>query len=222
MNTEFMKSLLDLVEQFENKRKETGLYEMTVDGFLQWICDGSAEQSAKEPEWDGKENGRTAESVISTLLVHLGRYGKSYSKSAIYGSEFSTQEEFIYLINLKAYGSMTKMQLIQLNVHEKPTGMQIISRLIKQGWIGQTDSQEDKRSKVIFITKEGISALEKQMKKIRMATSVVTGNLSESEKMQLIRLLQKLDHFHQPIYSQNLDSPQLLDKAYETITNSLN
>ncbi len=222
MNTKFMKSLLDLVEKFEEERNKNGLYSMTNEGFSQWICDQSAEQLAKVPEWDGKENGRSAESVISTLLVHLNRYAKSYSKSAIFGSEFSTQEEFIYMINLKSYGSMSKMQLIHLNVHEKPTGMQIINRLIKQGWVGQTDSQEDKRSKVIFITKEGISALEKQMKNIRKATSVVTGNLSESEKMQLIRLLQKLDHFHQPIYNQNLDSEKLLDKAYETLTHSLN
>jgi hypothetical protein len=60
-----------------------------------------------------KENGRSPESVISTLLVHMNRYAKTYSKSAIAGSGFNTQEEFIYLINLKAFGSMTKMELIK-------------------------------------------------------------------------------------------------------------
>jgi hypothetical protein len=33
----------------------------------------------------------------------MNRYAKAYSKSAIHGSEFSTQEDFVYLINLKAF-----------------------------------------------------------------------------------------------------------------------
>jgi hypothetical protein len=46
--------------------------------------------------------------LLAPLLVHMNRYAKTYSKSAIAGSGFNTQEEFIYLINLKAFGSMTK------------------------------------------------------------------------------------------------------------------
>src|SRR5690554_5295977 len=92
----------------------------------------------EEPYWEGKEKGRSPESVINTLIVHMNRYAKSYSKSAIYDSEFSTQEDFIYLINLKAFGAMTKMELIKKNIQEKPVGMQIINRLIENGWVDQT------------------------------------------------------------------------------------
>lgn len=60
----------------------------------------------------------------------MNRYAKSYSKSAIFDSGFSTQEYYIYLINLKIFGDMKKINLIKKNVHEKPVGMKIINRLM--------------------------------------------------------------------------------------------
>lgn len=149
------------------------------------------------------------------MIVHLNRYAKSYSKSAIFGSNFSTQEDFTYLINLKAFGEMSKMDLIKKNVHEKPVGMQIINRLINQGWIEQRNSKIDKRSKVISISEAGLEALGNQMDKIRKATAIVTGNLSQNEKMELIRLLNKLDDFHRQIYNKNIDTENLLEEAFK-------
>ena len=212
MNYGLIKNILDLVQEFEIETNNNNHFETSVEGFKNWISTNN-NTIVNEPNWEGKENGRSAESVINTLIVHMNRYAKSYSKSAIVGSDFSTQEDFIYLINLKAFGEMSKMDLIKKNVHEKPVGMQIINRLINQGWIEQRNSKTDKRSKVISISETGLQALGNQMDKIRQATSIVTGNLSQNEKMELIRLLNKLDDFHQPIYDKNIDTEDLLREA---------
>ena len=212
MNYGLIKDVLDLVQEFEIETNNNNHFETTVEGFKNWISTNN-NTIVNEPNWEGKENGRSAESVINTLIVHMNRYAKSYSKSAIVGSDFSTQEDFIYLINLKTFGEMSKMDLIKKNVHEKPVGMQIINRLINQGWIEQRNSKTDKRSKVISISETGLQALGNQMDKIRQATSIVTGNLSQNEKMELIRLLNKLDDFHQPIYDRNIDTDNLLREA---------
>jgi|SRR5690554_552980 len=214
MNYGLIKDVLDLVQEFEIETNNNNHFETSVEGFKNWISTNN-NTIVNEPNWEGKENGRSAESVINTLIVHLNRYAKSYSKSAIFGSNFSTQEDFIYLINLKAFGEMSKMDLIKKNVHEKPVGMQIINRLINQGWIEQRNSKTDKRSKVISISKTGLQALGNQMDKIRQATSIVTGNLSQKEKMELIRLLNKLDDFHQQIYDKNIDTENLLEEAFK-------
>ena len=214
MNYGLIKDVLDLVQEFEIETNNNNHFETTVEGFKNWISTNN-NTIVNEPNWEGKENGRSAESVINTLIVHMNRYAKSYSKSAIVGSDFSTQEDFIYLINLKTFGEMSKMDLIKKNVHEKPVGMQIINRLINQGWIEQRNSKTDKRSKVISISETGLQALGNQMDKIRQATSIVTGNLSQKEKMELIRLLNKLDDFHQPIYDKNIDTENLLEEAYK-------
>lgn len=214
MKYDTLKNVINLLEEFEADIFLGRTYPNDIEGFKRWIvANYKGDQINNEPNWEGKENGRSPESVINTLIVHMNRYAKSYSKSALFGSDFSTQEDFIYLINLKAFGEMTKMDLIKKNVHEKPAGMQVINRLIAQGWVNQTDCEIDKRSKVIKISNTGLEVLENQMDKIRKATEIVTGDLTRSEKMELIRLLNKLNDFHQPIYDKNIEPEHLLDKA---------
>lgn len=213
MNIDLIKNTIDLIAEFE-KANVAKQYSPDIDGFKKYIANNyQSSDQYSDMEWEGKINGRSPESVISTHLVHMNRYAKNYSKSAIYNSEFSTQDEFIFLINLRAFGEMTKMELIKKNIQDKPTGMQIIARLIKQGWVEQKSAEKDKRSKIISITEKGIEALENQMDKIRKATKVVTGNLSEAEKYQLIYLLNKLEEFHLPIYLSNFDAENLLDNV---------
>lgn len=217
MDYRLIKEVIDLLQSYEteNMSKDT-----SVEGFKEWIVRNfRIENSSEFPDWEGKDKGRSPESVINTLIVHMNRYAKSYSKSAIFGTEFSTQNDFIYLINLKAFGEMTKMELIKKNVHEKSSGMQIINRLISQKWVAQKPSYIDRRSKVLSITELGLDVLDKQMNKIRQATSIVTGNLTYSEKMELIRLLNKLNDFHLPIYEKNIDSENLLNEVMNQLNN---
>ncbi|MCJ8152663.1 MarR family winged helix-turn-helix transcriptional regulator [Chryseobacterium sp. SSA4.19] len=218
MNYKNINEVIMLLEQFEKDNAISNSYPKDTEGFKMWICDRQNHKSGTvfdEPYWEGKENGRSAESAISTLLIHINRYARTYSKSAISDSEFTTQEDFIYLINLKAFGAMTKMELIKKNIHNKPVGMLIITRLLRQGWIEQTESEVDKRKKIIHISVKGIQALEEQMKNIRQATEIVTGNLTYREKMELIRVLNKLDRFHHPIFSRNIDSKDLIKTVYQ-------
>lgn len=210
MKYKLIKDVIGLLEEFETQEN----VQHDIYGFKQWIADQHQQEAvALAIDWEGKDKGRSAESVINTLIVHMNRYAKFYSKSAIYDSPFSTQEEFIFLINLKAFGAMTKMELIKKNIHDKPSGMQVINRLIANGWVIQEDSAIDKRSKVIQITPAGIAALDQQMDKIRDATKIVTGKLNDQEKNQLIYLLEKLNDFHNPIYNQNINSKDLLDRV---------
>lgn len=214
MKYNLVKDVVDLVAEFEESNTH-GVFNNDINGFKKWVVDQDlgANEVNNEPPWEGKEEGRTADSVISTLIVHMNRFAKNYSKAAILDSEFSTQEDFIYLINLKAFGAMTKMELIKKNVHEKSVGILIINRLMAKGWLLQQNSPTDKRSKIIAITDLGLEVLEKQMHKIRQATRIVTGNLAIREKMQLITLLNKLSIFHTDIYDKNIGLDDLLEKA---------
>lgn len=214
MNIDIVKDIIQLVEEFDLDNKDQ-IYSSDVEGFKSWIFDQKKREEQQEPIWEGKENGRSADGIISTLLVHLNRYAKNYSKSAIADSDFHTQDEFSYLINLKAFGLMTKMELIKKNIQDKSSGILIINRLIRQGWVEQNDSETDKRSKVLTITERGKMVLENQMEKIRNASRIVTGNLNPSEKMELVRILSKLEQFHQPIFSRNIDTPNLIETVYQ-------
>lgn len=212
MKYRLLKELLQELEKFETFNEQNKSFTTDLNGFKNWIIHNQIanKNEVYETDWEGKSKGRSPESIINTLIVHMNRYAKIYSKAAIYGSDFSTQEEFIFLIVLRSVGPMTKMELIKKNVMEKPAGMKLIDRLIANNWVNQKDSLTDKRSKLIQITEDGIKALDNQMDKIRQASKIVTGNLTEIEKNQLINLLTKLEVFHQDIHKQNIGLENLL------------
>lgn len=197
MHYDLIKDLISLVEIYE---EESDHHPQDVHSFGQWLNEYAKKeglQITSEPEWEGKSKGRSADSVINTSLVHLSRYAKLQAKVAIANTAFSTPDDFIYLISLVAFGSMTKTALIKLNVHEKSAGIQIINRLISSGLVEQTTIDADKRNRMIHITPKGSQLLNESMENIRAATKNVTEPLSHEEKMQLIKILTKLEDFHE-------------------------
>ncbi|MBC8051586.1 MAG: winged helix-turn-helix transcriptional regulator [Sphingobacteriaceae bacterium] len=197
MSYNLYRQLISLTEDFE---KETSGIEPTLNAFSTWLSRRITNDNyviEEELDWEGKKNGRSAESVINTSLVHLYRYAKIYSKLAIQDSPFSTIDDVIFLINLNHLGEMSKKSLIDLNIHERTTGIQIINRVLYNGFIEETINELDRRSRKVKITAKGKDALEKNMDKIRGASKTVVGNLDDSEKLQLVRLLRKLELYHQ-------------------------
>lgn len=196
MYYDLITDLVGLVKLYEKESLHSG---QNVYIFGQWLSEHFRKNGhmLEEPEWDGKSKGRSADSVINTSLVHLYRYAKLQAKSAIVNTEFSTPDDFIYLITLMSFGSMTKTALIKMNVHEKSAGIQIVNRLINSGLVSQTGHDGDKRNKIIHITPKGIELLNDNMQNIRAATRNVTEPLTHQEKMDLIRLLTKLEAFHE-------------------------
>jgi len=197
MYYDLIAEVISLVKVYE---EESNPGSQDIHLFLKWLNQrdhASNYSSLPDPEWEGKSKGRSADSVINTSLVHLYRYAKLQAKAAIAGTEFSTPDEFIYLISLVSFGSMTKTALIKLNVHEKSPGIQIVNRLIHNGLVEQEALGTDKRNRMIRITSKGTETLNESMQNIRKATLNVTEPLSNDEKMDLIRLLTKLEAFHE-------------------------
>ncbi|MFC3559253.1 MarR family winged helix-turn-helix transcriptional regulator [Pedobacter jamesrossensis] len=196
--------LLTLVKKYEGSATHP---KEDIFSFLDWL---NVENKNKtplpqdEPIWEGKTNGRSADSVINTSLVHLYRYARLHAKTAVAGSPFSTPDEFIYLITLSSGGNMSKTALIKANIHEKATGTLIINRLIEKGLVEQQGTDSDKRARIIHVTPKGRAELGKSIENIKLASAKVTQPLSREEKLELIGLLLKLEDFH---YERSLERP---------------
>lgn len=192
--------ITDVVSLVKDYEKESGQGEQDINKFGVWLNTRLAhnrKNGLSEAEWLGKEKGRSPDSVINTSLVRLYRYAKLHAKTAIVGTSFSTPDDFIYLISLVSFGSMTKSALIRLNVHEKSVGMQIVNRLISSGLVSQEALETDKRNRMIHITPKGSALLNENMQNIRKASLNVTEPLTNPEKIELIRLLKKMEEFHE-------------------------
>ena len=110
-------------------------------------------------------------------------------------------EDFTYLFRLMDYPSLTKMQLIEKNAHEKQSGIEIIKRLVRNGLFEESPDKDDKRSTRISVTKKGKKVFQDSMKDITMVSKNMCGKLSETEKEDLFTSLKKLNTFHHTVYT---------------------
>lgn len=132
-------------------------------------------------------------------LLFLQRYARSYGRKALEGTPLGNLDEFIYLSDIQKSGPMGKTELIHRNRHEKPTGMEIIRRLLDLGLIVQKDDARDRRSKILSLTDEGTALLARLEADVHKVFRLIAGNLSTVERFQLMYILEKLERFHQVV-----------------------
>lgn len=219
METKYLliKQLIDKVADYEKVLSSSD--EMTMEGFSNFINHPNDSSFLKKRNLSGKlelevqEKGNKKETTIAILVTFIYRYAKLYSKKILQDSPISTLDDFSYVIMLLTHESLSKTELIQKNVHEKTTGMEIIKRLIKQGLIRQFDDEVDKRSQRVAITEEGKRAIFSILHKLEDVSTIMTGNLTELEKNSLNTILKKLDHFHFDIFmnDKNKSLPEIIE-----------
>ncbi|WP_157278823.1 hypothetical protein [Olivibacter sitiensis] len=212
-----MKSLILELESFES---EYGGGAVDMPSFSRWLMERHAQnasttaQLADRLQWNGKNRGGQPHYTASSLLTHLGRYKMNYVRMALEGTPFDTYDEFAFVLSLVFAGSYTQSQLIEKHVQLKPTGMEIIRRLLRKNLIVQEVSQDDKRSKKLSVTDMGRAAFYKTLSRINAVNDMVMSPLNRQEQLQLLELLQKLDKPHREVFEheKKLGLPELMAK----------
>lgn len=213
--------LISELEQFENQK--SNLTDLTYDEFLGYLFSKRNAEFDRLREIGGKEDvdiqnrGGNPTTELSVLITLLYKYAKNYIRKAMQDSILQTPDEFGFLIVLITFPSLTKMELIQKNVMEKTSGMEVIRRLINYELVEQFDDEEDKRSQRVKITEKGKSVVYSMLPEMQKLGEIVSGNLDETEKLTLLYLLKKLDHFHHDLYTKTKQSnwEELTDLAEE-------
>jgi DNA-binding MarR family transcriptional regulator len=199
MNFELLYELIAEFENFQNTSK--GLKNKSIYDFAMFIQENEKLNTTLEMKPDASKLTQIELEVgISKLLVHLYRYARIHIRNAMADFPELVSEDFTYLYTLQRYGSMTKTQLIERNIHEKPSGLEVIKRLLNHKLISEAIDETDKRSKLLTITKKGNLAYENTKDITTNVAKVVSGNLNLTEKQTLFQLLKKLDSYHNPIY----------------------
>jgi MarR family transcriptional regulator, lower aerobic nicotinate degradation pathway regulator len=196
MNYEILQELIGYLAAYESQRSPSQRKDM--EGFVAFLNQQVFEKSADPTV--GFENGETVEALLSQLIAFLYRYAKGYIKKALDHSNLITIDDFSYLAGIWQSGGCSKTEIIDMNIHEKTTGMEVIKRLLNNQLIEQTDDLIDRRSKRLLITEKGKGVLFGTFDEMRKASLIIAGTLSEIEKMQLLYLLQKLHFFHKPLF----------------------
>ena len=141
------------------------------------------------------------ENEIAKQVIMLGRYSKQLIRKSLENHPDLVNEDFTYLFRMMDYDSLTKMQLIEKNAHEKQTGIEIIKRLVKNGLLAESPDENDKRSTRIAVTPKGKKVFLESMQDITVVSKIMCGQLNTKEKEALLSSLKKLNTFHHTVYS---------------------
>jgi DNA-binding MarR family transcriptional regulator len=190
-----LQDLLPWIEKFEQEQEGK---EATVHAFQEWLSKNA--DLVKRKELPAVSTVPNVEGEIARYVSVMNRYAKFYLKKALAKTELGTIDDFGYLIYLMEMGSTTKTNLIHKNVHDIPSGTEIIKRLIRKGWINEIPDQTDKRKVQVSINAAGKAALLSSFKEIEKVSKIISANLEPAEKEQLLRILKKLDAFHWSIF----------------------
>lgn len=188
----FVQSLLEKAKEF---RKSGGAPNLSE--FSAWLSEEFTHQEVSLPFLFP---GESVESAASKYIIYLYRYAKGYGKKLLKDTPLSSIDDVPYLLMLLFSGPSTKMELIQANVHEKTTGMEILNRLLRLGLVEQQFNPEDKRSRKLSISPEGQKLMLNLMKGMDTLSAIVSGNLQSKERINLLKLLNKLNDFHLQVH----------------------
>jgi len=214
MKTDFIIDLLHHVKEFETSnafKPNSG-----IEDFRIWLNDKKyADESPAKLFKNENHQVSYTENEICKQVILLGRYSRLLIRKGLGEFPDLANEEFTYLYRLKDEPFLTKIQLIEKNGHEKQTGTQIIKRLLEAGFLEEKNDLDDKRSKRLNLTKKGKEVFHSSVSKVNLTSKVLSGQLNDDEKDELLRILKKLNQFHSHIYADYKGDP--IETIYELL-----
>lgn len=139
---------------------------------------------------------------LGKYVTYLYRFSKYYTKYALAESPLQSIDEFVFLADLMGRPGLSKAELTDSHIHERSTGIEIITRLLRRGFIEQRPGRKDRREKELFITEAGQGAFYGMADLMTKLAYHLQGDLDREELIQLNTLLERLHTFHLRLYDE--------------------
>jgi len=133
---------------------------------------------------------------LAMLIRRLYRYTIIYSKTGLESIGLENLEDFNYLISVKHLNNRSKTELINWNIAEFSSGIEVIKRLIRKGLIEETAHPSDKRSKLLKITPQGETVLKDTFTIMPDILKIAFGTLKDEEISIILKILYPLEKWH--------------------------
>ncbi|WP_291910068.1 winged helix DNA-binding protein [Chitinophaga sp. CB10] len=152
------------------------------------------------------------DTVFAKLIGRLANMQSVYSKMALQEMPGFELEWFYFLSSLYHLKQVKKTQLIQYNFTEQTTGIDILNKLKKLGYVSEKTDPDDKRAKLVSITKTGEKTLFKLYQLLYKPTLLMYHGISQQDKQVIINLLKQTEQKHQELLagSRNKSIDELL------------
>ena len=210
--------LVELVNLFHAYEQENP--DHSIADFCRFYLASETEQKPKQYpstsiQWKDNQflpiNG-----LLGRALGRLSGFTSFYWKKALENTALSSSEDFAYLAATTELGNPTKSELIQYCISEFPTGIEVIKRLVKKGFLTEYPDAYDKRSKRIEITPQGLETLRTLAGKIFRIGDVLFDSITEPEKEIILQILSKMEKAHSQKYVER--RKQTIDEIYQGLS----
>jgi len=134
------------------------------------------------------------------FMGRLIRYVKFYTKAMMTAQGMANPDEFLFLSLVNEMEQPTKKEVCVAHASELTTGMDILRRLLKQGFIEEFADERDGRSKRLVITPKGQGVIQAIHEELLLLQPKVLADLDEPDRKSLLRILQYLNNYHFPYY----------------------
>jgi DNA-binding MarR family transcriptional regulator len=212
-NYTLLKQLIDYFEEYEQDEKQTDLLD-----FSYWMISklednpNSNKRASKKNETINLQdfpiptNTNNKTSFLESIS-RIARYHDFYIRKALQELNINSRLEFLFLQSVNNLDKAKKTDLINIHLLEYTTGMDTISRLIKNGILYESQDVNDKRAKLLALTKEGISILKQAEKRINEENEMFFAAINKNKWKKALPVIEEIDSFHNFIYSKHNDKP---------------
>lgn len=198
--------LVEVVNLFAEFNKETG--SDNVSEFSVWL------NRRLNAHPSGAANTGDDNRMLVWLTHRLSKIFRWYAKETLLANGLNSMDEYFFLISITKQGSPSKTEVYADTITEINTGTQMMKRLIEAGLIEEYADSQDKRVHRVKLTAKGKRVKESFFQQSVSDLKLKSGNLSQIEKKELIRLLAYLEKFHTNIYfnDSGLSFEEMIDK----------
>ncbi len=146
--------------------------------------------------FDGRAMPPTPRSILLKLLGRIVSVMAVYSKKAMRGVSISHPDAFPLLNSAWQLGEASKTDIIQENIIEFSTGIDMLNRLHRDGLISERADPNDRRSKLVRITPEGKDVLFEIFGRFHSIGDLMLHDLPEEDIQLCIQLLKGVENKH--------------------------
>lgn len=198
MSYQFLKDILPYLEAYEKQASRSS----DIRDFAHWILArdefaSSPEQVMQQPFKEGAAQGDMP-GQICQLLYLMTKYIKFYLRKHL--PSLSGPDDFGFLAALAFGGSMRKNTLVEYNTMELSSGMEVIRRLERKGFILSKPDPEDLRAKLVELSEKGRGYFFSLLAPMQEIGQFALANTPRDEQARLLQTLLRLQDFHQPIF----------------------
>jgi len=202
-----IKKLIDLWEEYEQDTEKRSIHH-----FAEWILvqDKKSYNTSQQrkipsapllfPEYAKYLQNQSQKSKILDIIARISRFHDFYFRKFLNDLPINTRLEYHFLYSVDVLGQVRKTDVIHLQLVEFTTGMDIIKRLINQGFLEELPNASDKRTRLLAITENGKTLLKNATKKINEEIEMFLSSIDENKWKKIIPVLEEIHDFHNEVY----------------------